>query len=160
MAITCCFIKGQYFIDNAHFVKMLDSGNTIKQCHRTHLCIQVSSNGNTFYIPLGNNLGPDVRKFGRIGHSVPANGRPKAGIDYRYALIVNDASYIEIPTVQRIPNSQYQKLLTDISAIETEFNQYLTGFIKASRKNRIDREALFRESSLVNFLSELGVTGD
>ena len=35
MAITCCFIKEQYFIDNAHFSKMLDSGNTDKQSHRS-----------------------------------------------------------------------------------------------------------------------------
>ncbi len=39
MAITCCFIKEQYFIDNAHFSKMQDSGNTGKQSHRVHLCI-------------------------------------------------------------------------------------------------------------------------
>lgn len=157
MAITCCFIKEQYFIDNSHFVKMLDPGNTAKQSQRTHLCVKVSSNGNDFYLPLRNNLGADVRKFGRIGHAVPAQGRPYAGIDYRYALIVNDLSYIEIPKQRRIPNSQYQKLITDFSTIEIEFEQYLTGFVKAAKKNRVDREALYRESSLINFLNELGL---
>lgn len=158
MSIAYCFIKEQYFTDHLHFVKMLDSGNTIKQSHRAHLCIKVSLNGNSFYIPLRNNLGPDVRKFGRIGHSVPANGRPNAGLDYRYALIVNDANYIEIPTTQRIPNRQYQKIAVDISTIESEFEQYLSGFIKAAKKSRINREALFRESSLINFLDELGIS--
>lgn len=158
MSIVCCFIKEQYFIDNAHFVKMLDSGNTNKQSHRTHLCVKITSNGNSFYIPLRNNLGADVRKFGRIGHSVPANGRPNAGLDYRYALIVNDSNYIEIPAIQRIPNRQYQKILTDITAIETEFEQYVSGFIKTAKKNRIGREALYRESSLINYLEELGIT--
>ena len=86
MAITCCFIKEQYFIDNAHFSKMLDSGNTGKQSHRVHLCIQIVADSNTFYLPPRNNLGADVRKFGRIGHSVPTQNRPQAGIDYRYAL--------------------------------------------------------------------------
>lgn len=157
MAVTCCFIKEQYFTDNAHFDKMLDSGNTGKQSHRTHLCVRLTSNGNTFYLPLRNNLGPAVRKFGRIGHPIPANGRPDAGIDYRYALIINDAKYIEIPTAQRIPNSQFQRLLADISVIETEFEQYLSGFMKAAKKNRIAREPLYRESSLVNFLGELGL---
>ena len=57
MAITCCFIKEQYFIDNAHFPKMLDSGNTGKQSHRVHLCIQIVADSSTFYLPLRNNLG-------------------------------------------------------------------------------------------------------
>lgn len=160
MAVTCCFIKEQFFIDNAHFTKMLDSGSTKKQSHRTHLCVQIASNVNTFYLPLRNNLGSEMRKFGRIGHAVPANGRPNAGIDYRYALIINDSKYIEIPTAQRIPNSQYQKILTDASTIETEFEQYLAGFIKAAKKNRIEREPLYKESSLVNFLGELGLIKD
>jgi len=160
MPITCCFVREQYFIDNAHFVKMLDSGNIVKQSRRTHLCIQITSNGNTFYIPLRNNLGPDVRKFGRIGHSIPADDRPNAGIDYRYALIINDSQYIEIPSSQRIPNRQYKKLTNDISAIEVEFEQYLSGFIKAAKKKRINRESLYKESSLVNFLSELGINNN
>ena len=157
MPITCCFIKEQYFINNAHFAKMLDSGNTIKQSHRTHLCVQLTINNNTFYIPLRNNLGSAVRKFGRIGHSIPADNRPNAGLDYRYAIIVHDPDYIEIPSSQRIPNRQHQKILSDISTIQTEFEQYLTGFIKAAKKNRIDKEALYRESSLINFLEDLGV---
>ena len=160
MAITCCYIKEQYFVDNAHYEKMLDSGNAVKQSQRTHLCIQVTTNENTFYIPLRNNLGADVRRFGRIGHSVPSHDRPNAGLDYRYALIVNDPSYIEIPKVRRIPRSQHQKITTDITTIQTEFEQYLLGFIKAANKKRIEREPLYRESSLVNFLHELGISND
>lgn len=157
MEIICCFVKEQFFVGNAHFIKMLDSGNTTKQSHRTHLCLQIVSNGNTFCLPLRNNLGSDVRRFGRIGHAIPAAGRPNAGIDYRYALIVNDRAYIEVPDTQRIPNSQYQKMMNDISEIETEFHTYLGGFIRAAKKKRIEREALYRESSLINFLTELGL---
>lgn len=157
MSITCCFIREQFFIDNAHFVKILDPGNTVKQSRRTHLCIEITANSNTFYIPLRNNLGADVRKYGRIGHALPSNGRPDAGLDYRYALIVNDPKYIEIPTAQRIPNSQYQKLLSDFPVIQAEFEQYIAGFIRASKKNRISREPLYRESSLVNFRNELSL---
>ena len=40
------------------------------------------SNGNKFYIPLRNNLGTEVRKFGRIGHAVPSKNRLSAGLDY------------------------------------------------------------------------------
>ena len=50
-------------------------------------------------------------------------------------LSVNDSEYIEFPLSQCIPKSQYQKLLTDISAIETEFGRYVAGFMKASKKN-------------------------
>jgi protein AbiQ len=155
MSAVCCFIKEQYFIDHASFAKMLDPGNTGKQSHRTYLCLKISSDGNDYYIPLRNNLGKDVRPYGRIGHSIPSSTRSDAGLDYRYALIINDSSYIEIPPVQKIPNSQFNKINSDYSAIESEFSIYLAGFKKALRKNRILREALYRESSLVNFSLEL-----
>jgi len=47
---------------------------------------------------LRNNLGAEVKKYGRIGHSIPSDKRKDAGLDYRYALIVNDESYIELQT--------------------------------------------------------------
>ena len=115
------------------------------------------ANENDFYIPLRNNLGDEIRKFGRIGHSIPTKRRPKAGLDYRYTLIINNQEYIEIPKEQRIPNSQYQKLLVDADDIETEFSKYLEGFIKAAKKGRIDKEPLYRESALANYLKELKV---
>ena len=47
-----------------------------------------------------------------------------------------------------------------ITTIQNEFEQYLLGFIKAANKKRIEREPLYRESSLVNFLNELGICND
>ena len=114
-------------------------------------------NSNKFYIPLRNNLGDEIRKYGRIGHAVPSTKRKDAGLDYRYALIVNDDSYIEIQSEQKIPEKQYKKIKNDCDIIKTEFAIYLNGFIKAAKKKRISKEPLFRESSLINFLSELGV---
>lgn len=70
----------------------------------------IAQSGNNFYIPLRNNLGADMRKFGRIGHAIPSQKRKSAGLDYRYALIVNDESDIKLPVEQKIPNSQYQKI--------------------------------------------------
>lgn len=78
-----------------------------------------------------------------------------AGLDYRYALIVNDSKYIEIPTTQKIPNRQWNKITADYNNIISEFTVYLSGFKRALKKNRINREALYRESSLINFTSEL-----
>lgn len=128
-----------------------------KQSKRTHLCVLINKNGNHFYIPLRNNLGAEVRKFGRIGHAVPSEKRKNAGLDYRYALIVNDDSYIEPQTEKRIPESQYRRIKNEYKTIKMEFGVYLNGFIKAAKKKRNEKEPLYRESSLVNFLSELGI---
>ena len=157
MSITLCFIKQSYFIARSDFQNILDPGDVNKQAHRAHLSVKISSDGNDYYIPLRNNLGPDVRVFGRIGHSVPSNKRSSAGLDYRYTLIVNDAAEIEIPTTQKIPKSQLTIITDDFDQIQKEFEQYLKGFKKAARKKRIEREPLYRVSSLVNFLSELGL---
>lgn len=86
---------------------------------------------------------------------MPSKSRPNAGFDFRYALIVNDSSYIEMPTTQRIPTSQFKRINNDIDDIEKEFNEYIKGFIKAMRKSRIQNEPLYRESSLINFVDIL-----
>ena len=114
MTINLCFIKEEYFMQHSTFMNMLDPGNLNKQNHRTHLCLVVESDENKFYIPLRNNLGAELRKFGRIGHAVPSKNRPSAGLDYRYALIINDDTLIEEQTEQRIPNMQYQKIEAEL----------------------------------------------
>ena len=114
MTINLCFIKEGYFMQHSTFTNMLDPGNLNKQNHRTHLCLVVESDANKFYIPLRNNLGAELRKFGRIGHAVPSKNRPSAGLDYRYALIINDDTLIEEQTEQRIPNMQYQKIEAEL----------------------------------------------
>lgn len=155
MAVSLCYIKEKYFIDNSFFVKMLDPGNYDKQSKRSYLSLRVDVNSNSFYIPLRNNLKNDIKPFGRVGHLVPSKSRPNAGFDFRYALIVNDSSYIEMPTTQRIPTSQFKRINNDIDDIEKEFNEYIKGFIKAMRKSRIQNEPLYRESSLINFVDIL-----
>ena len=102
-----------------------------------------------FYIPLRNNLGNEIRPYGRIGHALPSQKRENAGIDYRYALIVDEKEYIEKPEFQKLPKTQMKKI------IKKEFSQYLNGFKKMLRKNRISRSPLYRESSLINFKDQL-----
>ena len=155
MTVSLCYIKEKYFIDNSFFVKMLDPGNYDKQSKRSYLSLRVDVNSNSFYIPLRNNLKNDIKPFGRVGRLVPSKSRPNAGFDFRYALIVNDSSYIERPTTQRIPTSQFKRINNDIDDIEKEFNEYIKGFIKAMRKSRIQNEPLYRESSLINFVDIL-----
>ena len=152
-----CYIRENYFKERKHFVKMLDTGNTSKQTHRTHLCVKIELDKNKYYIPLRNHLGKEIRKFGRIGHAVPSASRADAGLDYRYALIVNDDHYIELQTQRKIPKSQYSKIKNDYDKIQKEFRIYLNGYLKAARKKRIEKEPLYRESSLINFNVELGL---
>lgn len=158
--IRCCFIKEQYFIDNSDFINMLDSGNVLKQSQCTHLCIELKIGKNKVYVPLRNNLGESLRKFGKIGFSVPSVNRPKAGLDYRYSLIVNDERYIEKQSEKKMPNAQYKIIEENYELIEREVNEYINKYIKAARKNRHKIEPLFRVSSLINFHKELGVTNN
>ena len=151
------FIKEDYFDEHPEYKKMLDAGNSQKQSNRAHLCVAFEYENNKFYIPLRNNLGDDVRKFGRIGHSIPSQKRKNAGLDYRYALIINDDTYLESGAENKIPNSQYKKINNEYNEIKAEFEVYLNGFIKKAQKGRIAKEPLYRESSLINFLTELGI---
>lgn len=93
--VRCCYIKEDYFKEHKDFVNMLDPDNSSKQSKRTHLCVVININNNSIFVPLRNNLGNPIRKFGKIGFSVPSQKRPNAGLDYRYSLIINDEKYIE-----------------------------------------------------------------
>lgn len=155
MDIKLCFIKEEYFREHMYFIKMLDSENISKQSRRMHLCLELLYNKNIFYIPLRNHLGDEIRKYGRIGHSVPSKKRPFAGLDFRYSLLINDNKYIEVITNVRIPKSQYNKIYNDYDKINKEFSVYINGLKKAIIKDRYLQNPLYRESSLLNFIDVL-----
>ena len=157
MKIQYCFIKKSYYEDHSDFVNMLDPGNADKQSKRTHIGILIKINDNHVYIPLRNNLGEAVRKYGKIGFPVPSKNRPNAGLDYRYAFIINDEQYIEYHTEEKIPNSQRKVISENYAAIEREMNTYIKRYIKIAKKRRVEKEPLFRKSSLVNYHQELGI---
>ena len=98
-----------------------------------------------------------IRKYGRIGHSVPSEKRPNAGLDFRYALVINDDYYIESVTDRRITKRQFKTIEEEYRKISNEFTVYLNGYMKAARKGRADIIPLYRESSLVNYHTELGI---
>ena len=126
-------------------------GRQKSNSNRVHLCISVEDDENRYVIPLRNNLGNPVRKFGRISHAVPSASRKNAGLDYRYALVVNDDKYLEIPDERKIPRSQARRIEAEFDTIVTEFLQYLKGYKKAVKKRRVHREPLYRVSSLQNY---------
>lgn len=154
--IKYVYIKKEYFEERASYIKMLDPGEPGKQ-HRSYLFVGFLYNDSRFYIPLRNHLGNAVRPFGKIGYPVPSSTRQDAGLDYRYMLIVNDDSYIEIPSTQRIPASQSQIMEENYDTIVGEATAYISGFVKAAKKGRVDKKAKYRASSLVNFYEELGI---
>jgi len=157
MNVQYCFITREYFEEHSNFTNMLDPGNADKQSKRTHLGVLINVDKNKVYIPLRNNLGDDVRKYGKIGFSVPSQKRPKAGLDYRYALIINDEKYIEYHTSKKLPNAQKLIINNNFDIIEREINTYITRYIKVAKKKRVEKEPLFRNSSLINFHHELGI---
>lgn len=67
-------------------------------------------------------------------------------------MIINDSKYIEPQTELKIPNSQYRCIKNDMDSIVKEFETYLRGYIKAAKKKRNEKEPLYRESSLINFI--------
>lgn len=156
--IECVYIKEEYFILHSQYVKILDAGHTQKQSKRSYLYMKIKYEGNNLFIPLSRNLGKAERVFGKIGYSVPNASRPNAGLDYRYILVVNDEKYIERPDSLRIPVSQYRTICDNYDKIEKEALAYVNGYVRTAVKDRTDKEAKYRESSLLNFHDELKVT--
>ncbi|MCB2298018.1 hypothetical protein [Clostridium tagluense] len=154
--ISCVFIKKQYFIDNKHFIKMLDPLSIEKQSKRSYFFLKLEYENNNLLVPLRSHIEP-IRKFGIIGYSVPSKDKPKAGLDYRYILIVNDYKDLEIPEYSKIPESQNKIINSDFESIKKQVLAYVKGYVKSAIKNRENIEPKYKESSLHNFQNELGV---
>lgn len=153
----CCFVKEDYFKERIHFLNMLDPEDTNKQSKRTHICILFELNNNNILVPLRNNLGNPLKKFGRIGFPVPSSKRQNAGLDYRYSIIVNDTKYLEYHTKEKLPQSQYSIIASNYDTIRSQLLLYVNKYIKTANKGRHTVEPLFKKSSLINFHKELGI---
>ena len=153
---NCCFIDKQFFDDNSELTHILDSDDPNKQCNRTYTFVTVDTNHLKFFIPLRNNLGAPVRKYGRIGHPIPSQKRPNAGLDYRHAILV-PSQYVKPHQNGVLPNSQCILLRKHYRAIKSEFSAYVRKYINAVNKGRLERDSLFADSSLVNYNEQLGI---
>ncbi len=148
-------IKEQYFMSHPNFVNMLDPYDNKKQANRMYLCIKFVVNGNDVYVPFRSKIKPALRKFGRIGHELPSNQRPDAGLDYRHILLVDDPTYLVPVLDNHFPRNQLNKLAHDYDKINKEVETYINGFIRAAKRNDIEKTPLYRESSLINFIDIL-----
>lgn len=151
-----CYIVEKYYKDHPDLRKVLDIDDATKHNIRTHLCLNVKYKDNHILIPLRKNLGEADRAFGKIGFPVPSMSKPKAGLDYRYIMVVNDEKYLRFDT-PRISNKQSTTIQNNYDTIEREAIEYIEAYIRVAKKNRVERAARFRESSLINFHKELEI---
>lgn len=156
--VSYCYIVEEYYKDHPDLKKVLDIDDATKHNIRTHLCLNVKYKGNNILIPLRKNLGAADRAFGKIGFPVPSMSKPKAGLDYRYIMVINDDKYLRFDT-PRISNKQSTAIQDKYNVIEKEAIEYIEAYIRVAVKNRVERTARFRESSLINFHKELEIDG-
>lgn len=147
------FIKEEYFKEKSDFVEMLDPYDKQKQTSRHYLYISVKYKGNNILVPLRRNVGKNRKMF----YPVPSQTRPNAGLDYRKILIVNKPEYIEIPSVQRLAESQRKLISDNYDKIERAVIKYIDGYIKSANKNREYKDYEYIFSTLHNFHAELGI---
>lgn len=156
MDIKYCYITDEYYKDHPDLQKILDIDDDTKHNIRTHLCLSIKFRKNTILIPLRKNIGECDRKFGKIGYPVPSQSKPKAGLDYRYIMIINEKKYLRYDT-PRITNRQSSIIQDNYKTIEKEAINYILAYIRSANRGKIERKARFRESSLINFHKELCV---
>lgn len=154
--VSYCYIYELYYKEHPNLKQILDIDDSSKHNIRTHLCLKVSFKGNNILVPLRKSLGNPKRKFGKIGYSVPSKSKPNAGLDYRYIMVIQDNKYIRYDK-PRIPTSQQKIIKDNYSTIEKEALEYISSYIRVAKKKRVQKNARFRSSSLINFHSELGL---
>lgn len=152
--INMVFIKEEYFRKNSGFEEMLDPFDLIKQTQRQYIYINVQYKNNNVLVPLRKKLPGDNPK---LYIPVPSESKPNAGLDYRKILIVNNSTYIENPTEQKISNSQLNIITAKYDVIEKAVTSYIDGYIKTANKNREHIEYDYKFSTLHNFQKELGI---
>ena len=64
---------------------------------------------------------------------------------------------VESSDEPRIPKSQQKIIKDNYAVIEKEAIEYISSYINVARKQRVQRTARFRKSSLINFHQEFGL---
>lgn len=141
-------ISDTYFVDNPSLIEVIHTRN------RMYLGIIFKRYNNYYFIPLRSDP-PTGHIYQRCIFPIPSSKRRSAGLDMRKALIINDLNYITVIKSPRIANSQAQKIQAHIKTIENMFKNYVNGYKKAFKKNRIERELIYKYSTLKNYHTEL-----
>lgn len=149
------YIKEEYF-KSYKLEEVLNFDSDKDYSKRVYLCLAVKYKSNNIFIPLRRKINPNAH-FGKIGFGVPSRKRPKAGLDYRKLLIINNLKYIEIPNYPKIPVAQQKIIQKNIQTITAEVISYIKGYEKSFKKNRTKIDKKYRFSSLCNFHNELSL---
>lgn len=149
------YVKKEFFIDHT-LKEILYFDDKNDESNRAYLCLAIKYKNNNIFVPLRSEIIP-YPNFGIIGFSVPSKKRPKAGLDYRKLLIINDLNYIEIPSIIKIPNAQQNLINKDISTITAQVIDYIKGYEVSFSKGRTQRDKKYRFSSLCNYHNELNL---
>ena len=71
-------------------------------------------------------------------------------------MIINNPKYFRYDT-PRITNKQQLIINENYNIIQKQVIEYIDSYVKVANKDRVDKTARFRVSSLINFNSELNV---
>lgn len=151
------FVADEYYSQHKEYVEILDRNDHEKRKKRMFLYLHIEYKGNNIMIPFRTTIKDNVNKS--CYYPLPTNTRPKAGLDYRKALVINDQRMYEEVSQYRIPNAQQKRIENNYITIQRQMVSYINGYIKTFRKHRVDREEKYKYSTLQNFHVELGIDG-
>lgn len=150
------FIRESFFLEHPEFKEILKFDDKNDETARSYLCLVCVYKNNSLFIPLRSNIKDPIEAFGQIGFLAPSDSRPKAGLDYRKLLIINDDSYLEY-SENKIPRSQSTHIEQNYEKICKEVISYIEGYISTYNKGRVSSNKKFKFSSLCNFHKEIGI---
>lgn len=137
-----------YFEENPNLQEIMEKEN------RVYLGIVLNMDSNNYFIPLRTNA-PTGPQYSKSIYPIPSSTRPNAGLDFRKALIVNDMRHVRIIENPQVANSQMREIGNKIATIENMFGIYVNGYLKAVKKNRVQRELAYKYSTLQNYHRDL-----
>lgn len=158
--VEYAFVFDAFF--NRHFndpEEVLDKNKSKEDRERrVYVCLKFIWDGNTFLLPLRNDLKnlPQNPKLKKACYPVPSDKRPNAGLDFRKLIIINDDSLYRIDKAE-ISQKQRNCIQDNFAEIKTMAIEYIEGFKKSAKKKRQKRDALYKYSALNNFLNELKI---
>lgn len=157
-------VKENYYNEYPNLENTIDEHNPVKRLNRKFLFLKIFYKDNTLLVAIRNDTTTHY-KWGVVGFDIPCKSRPRAAIDYRKLLIINDSSFIESIPYHSISRSQQRIIEENLEKIKYEIKKYIDDYIIAVKKNRLKgkltgRNSRYSDSTLVNFHKELGLISE
>lgn len=154
-------VKENYYNTYPDLKNTIDAHDPVKRLNRKFLFLKIFYEGNTLLVAIRNDTTTHYR-WGVVGFDIPSKSRPRAAIDYRKLLIINDSSFIAPIPHYSISRSQQRIIEDNFEKIKKEIKKYINDYITAVKKNRLKGKltgsnSRYSDSTLVNFHKELGL---